>query len=129
MADNALCRGVVADEAHCAHIVNRCVFGALPRCGAFVLLLSACANFTSTEYDTTDTEALRYAQSGDLRAEVDSVVQPLVARGDTPGVEVGILLPDGTMRFFGYGVASATAWPTAIPAVRQMPIRCSPSAR
>jgi CubicO group peptidase (beta-lactamase class C family) len=105
LADESSRRGVVAGEAHCAHVrVYRRVFGALLSCGASVLL-SACANFTSMEYDTTDTEALRYAQSGDLRAEVDSAAQPLVARGDTPGVEVGILLPDGTMRFFGYGVA------------------------
>jgi CubicO group peptidase (beta-lactamase class C family) len=105
LADESSRRGVVAGEAHCAHVrVYRRVFGALLCCGASVLL-SACANFTSMEYDTTDTEALRYAQSGDLRAEVDSAAQPLVARGDTPGVEVGILLPDGTMRFFGYGVA------------------------
>jgi len=29
----------------------------------------------------------------------------MVETGHTPGVIVGVLLPDGTMRFFGYGVA------------------------
>src|SRR5258706_15177764 len=84
---------------------DRRLLGALLRCGALGLLLSCCTDLASMTFDATDAEALRYAQSGDLRAEVDSVVQPLVARGDTPGVEVGILLPDGSMRFFGYGVA------------------------
>jgi CubicO group peptidase (beta-lactamase class C family) len=84
---------------------DRRALGALMRCGAFGLLLSSCTNLARMDYDTTDAEALRYAQSGDLRAEVDSVVQPLLAEGDTPGAEVGILLPDGSMRFFGYGVA------------------------
>jgi CubicO group peptidase (beta-lactamase class C family) len=84
---------------------DRRLLGALLRCSALGLLLSSCTDFASMEFDATDAEALRYAQSGDLRAEVDSVVRPLVAQGDTPGVEVGILLPDGSMRFFGYGVA------------------------
>ena len=84
---------------------SRRVLGALLHCGVLCLLLAACANFASTEFDATDAEALRYAKSGDLRAEVDSVVQPLIGRGDMPGAVVGILLPDGSMRFFGYGVA------------------------
>lgn len=82
------------------------MLGLLLRCGALALLLSACStDLASMEFDATDADALRYAQSGDLRAEVDSVVQPLIAQGDTPGAEVGILLPDGSMQFFGYGVA------------------------
>src|SRR5215469_14628541 len=84
---------------------DRRVRGALLRYGALGLLLSSCSDFARTEFDATDAEALRYAQSGDLRAEVDCVVQPLLAQGDTPGAEVGILLPDGSMQFFGYGVA------------------------
>jgi CubicO group peptidase (beta-lactamase class C family) len=74
--------------------------------GGLCLLLSACSsNLSTMELDTTDTEALRYAQSGDLRAEVDSLVQPLINQGITPGAVVGVLLPDGDMRFFSYGVA------------------------
>lgn len=84
---------------------DRRALGALLRCGALGLLLSSCTDMASVEFDATDANALRYAQSGDLRGEVDSVVQPLLAQGDTPGAEVGILLPDGSMRFFGYGVA------------------------
>ncbi|HXP13352.1 MAG TPA: serine hydrolase domain-containing protein [Stellaceae bacterium] len=84
---------------------GRRVLGALLCCGALGLLLSACSDFASMEFDATGAEAMRYAQSGDLRAEVDAVARPLVAQGETPGIEVGILLPDGSMRFFGYGVA------------------------
>ena len=56
--------------------------GALLRFGALGLLLTSCGDFASMRFDATDTEALRYAQSGDLRAEVDSAVEPLVAQGD-----------------------------------------------
>lgn len=84
---------------------DRRVLGALLRCGALGLLLSSCTDLASMEFDRTDADALRYVQSRDLRAEVNSIVQPLIAEGDTPSAEVGILLPDGSMQFFGYGVA------------------------
>jgi CubicO group peptidase (beta-lactamase class C family) len=56
------------------------------------------------ELDASDAEAMRYARTGDLKLEVDSLVQPLVDRGIVPGAVVGVLLPDGSTRFFGYGV-------------------------
>jgi CubicO group peptidase (beta-lactamase class C family) len=86
---------------------DRRVVGTLLRCGALALVLSSCTQveLASMEYDATNARALRYAKSGDLRAEVDAVVEPLIAHGDTPGAEVGMLLPDGSMQFFGYGVA------------------------
>lgn len=86
---------------------DRRILGTLLRCGALALVLSSCTEIelSSMEFDATDADALRYAKSGDLRAEVDSAVKPLIAQGDTPGAEVGLLLPDGSMRFFGYGVA------------------------
>lgn len=58
---------------------------------------------TRMHLDTGDTAALRYARSGDLEAEVDSLARPLVEQGDTPGIVVGVLLPDGETRFYGYG--------------------------
>jgi CubicO group peptidase (beta-lactamase class C family) len=69
------------------------------------LLLSACADLGTMELDPTDAEAARYARNGDLKLEVDSVVQPMIDRHVTPGAIVGVLLPDGSRRFFGYGVA------------------------
>lgn len=86
---------------------DRRVLGTLLRCAALALVLSSCTevNLSSMEFDATDAAALRYAKSGNLRAEVDAAVKPLIAQGEMPGAEVGILLPDGSMRFFGYGVA------------------------
>ncbi|MBI3899258.1 MAG: beta-lactamase family protein [Gammaproteobacteria bacterium] len=46
---------------------------------------------------------MHYA-GGDLRSEITSLAQPLVERGETPGIVVGVLSPDGAMQFFGYGV-------------------------
>jgi len=68
------------------------------------LLLSACSNLATMEFDANNAEALRYARSGDLQREVDSLVEPLIDQGVTPGAVVGVLLPDGSTRFFGYGV-------------------------
>jgi len=56
------------------------------------------------QLDQTDAERMHYAQQGDLAAEVDSLARPLVQKGETPGIVVGVLLPDGQMQFFGYGV-------------------------
>jgi len=56
------------------------------------------------EVDATPEQAMHYARSGDLSTEVASLARPLVERGKTPGIVVGVLLPDGSMHFFGYGV-------------------------
>jgi CubicO group peptidase (beta-lactamase class C family) len=69
-------------------------------------MLAACNITLSTiEPGMSDGESRRYAQSGDLRAEVDALVQPLIDRGAMPGAIVGVLLPDGRTQFFGYGVS------------------------
>jgi CubicO group peptidase (beta-lactamase class C family) len=41
-------------------------------------------------------------QSGLVNA-VNEIAGPLVSQGQTPGLMVGLLLPDGSTRFFGYG--------------------------
>jgi CubicO group peptidase (beta-lactamase class C family) len=41
--------------------------------------------------------------SRDLQSDADELIRPLVESGQTPGVVAGVLLPDGSMRFFGYG--------------------------
>lgn len=68
------------------------------------LLVSACGSLSSREIDVDDVDAMRFARSGNLQAEVDSLARPLVERGETPGVVVGVRLPDGTTQFFSYGV-------------------------
>lgn len=70
------------------------------------MLVSACADLASMEIDKTNAETLRLARSGDLQREVDSIVEPLIDQGVTPGAVVGVLLPDGSTRFFGYGVTA-----------------------
>ena len=68
------------------------------------LLLSTCTNLATMEFDANNAEALRYVRGGDLQREVDSLVKPLIDQRVTPGAVVGVLLPDGSTRFFGYGV-------------------------
>lgn len=70
-----------------------------------LLLLAGCGSLSHIELDTNDAGAQRFAHSGDLRAEVDSLATPLVESGETPGVMVGVLTADGGMHFYSYGVA------------------------
>lgn len=70
---------------------------------AGIMFLAACGTLTEMELDTSASELTRYAHQRDLQAEVDSLASPLVEQGETPGVVVGVLLPDGSTRFFGYG--------------------------
>ncbi|MDP9127228.1 MAG: beta-lactamase family protein [Pseudomonadota bacterium] len=71
---------------------------------ALCALLAGCGPLTTTELRADDIEASRHAWS-DLSSEVDRLAAPLVESGHTPGLLVGVRLPDGGMRFFGYGVA------------------------
>lgn len=72
---------------------------------ALVLSLAqGCGTLSHTDNFSTDEEIIRYAQSGDLQAEVDSMAVPLVKAGQVPGIVVGVLLPDSTPRIFSYGV-------------------------
>jgi CubicO group peptidase (beta-lactamase class C family) len=48
----------------------------------------------------------RYVHSGNLQAEIDDLAQPLIEQKITPGMVVGVLLPDGSTQFYGYGVIS-----------------------
>ena len=68
------------------------------------MLLTACGTLTEREIDATNVEAVRYVRSGNLQAEVESLARPLVEEGETLGIVVGVLLPNGSMQFFGYGV-------------------------
>jgi CubicO group peptidase (beta-lactamase class C family) len=72
---------------------------------SFCLLSTACRTLPNIENDKTVLETTRYARTGDLKAEVDALAQPLITHQRTPGLVVGVLLPDGRRQFFGYGVA------------------------
>ncbi|SEH32186.1 serine hydrolase domain-containing protein [Magnetospirillum fulvum] len=83
----------------------------LCRCLAAVAglaLLSACGTLTTWEIDPASLPA----GPSDLTEQVDKIAAPLVTQGETPGLIVGILLPDGTTRFFGYGT---TGQPDGVP--------------
>jgi CubicO group peptidase (beta-lactamase class C family) len=58
------------------------------------------------ELDTDAVPAQRLAASGDLKAEVDQLAQPLIDSGETTGLVVGVLTPNGQQQFFGYGVTA-----------------------
>jgi CubicO group peptidase (beta-lactamase class C family) len=84
-------------------------------CCVTCALLSACGTLSSVGVDPIDLEPKAYSVSENLQAEVDSLVKPLIAQGQTPGMVVGVLLPDGRSQFFGYGTidASTTTAPDA----------------
>ena len=83
------------------------------RIAAVCLLLSlcGCASLSSAVVDDPLPAAERYVRGGDLAAEVDALAAPVVARGETPGMIVGVRLADGTTRFFGYGSATGPDGP------------------
>lgn len=74
---------------------------------AACVFLTACSTLAELEIDPGDVRPLHYSVSENLHDEVDSLVQPLIAGGQTPGMIVGVLLPDGSRQFFGYGTIDA----------------------
>lgn len=72
-------------------------------------MLTACGTLSRMEIDSDGDSSGRYAVTGDLRAEVDALAQPLIDGGNTPGLVVNVLLPDGSMQCFGYGTTEHAA--------------------
>lgn len=76
---------------------------------ALMLLLcclqTACSSLSTTDLSAKDIELTRSKRVGNLRAEVDALARPMVETGYTPGLIVGVLLPDQSTHFFGYGEA------------------------
>ncbi|WP_205119352.1 serine hydrolase domain-containing protein [Paramagnetospirillum kuznetsovii] len=68
------------------------------------LLPSACGSLSTTELDSGQIAALGQAPAAPVQIEIDTLARPMVESGYTPGLVVGVLLPDGTTRFAGYGV-------------------------
>jgi CubicO group peptidase (beta-lactamase class C family) len=80
--------------------------------GTLILALSlgqGCGTLSRLDRVSTEAEVARLAASGDLQAEVDTLAQPLIDTGFTPGIVVGVLLPDRTRRVFAYGVRDRSA--------------------
>ncbi len=74
--------------------------------GFLLMALSGCGTLSRMELDADETPARRLALSGDLKAEVDSLAQPLIDRKETTGMVVGVLRADGSEHFYGYGVTA-----------------------
>jgi len=66
--------------------------------------LASCGTMSRMELDSDNADALRYAQTGDLETEVESLAKPLVDNKLTPGIVVGVMTSDGKFHFYGYGV-------------------------
>ncbi|MFL6656457.1 MAG: serine hydrolase domain-containing protein [Massilia sp.] len=73
---------------------------------ALLAILTGCGTLSRMEVDPDAGPAMALARSGDLKMEVDRLVQPLIDKGETTGMVVGVLSPDGASQFFGYGVTS-----------------------
>ncbi|MBN9421388.1 MAG: serine hydrolase [Candidatus Accumulibacter sp.] len=67
------------------------------------LALTGCGTLSTMALDAQDLNPPRYAGGESLQRQVDALAEPPVASGQTPGMVVGILLPDGSTQFFGYG--------------------------
>lgn len=77
---------------------------------AYCLLLtvvSGCSSLSKTEYKDPRPAAEDYVRGGDLERLVSNLATPLIARAETPGMVVAVLLPDGSKHFYGYGTAEA----------------------
>jgi CubicO group peptidase (beta-lactamase class C family) len=66
--------------------------------------LGACGSLTTTDLTQPDLDAAHSWHGTDLKPGIDALVGSMVEEGHMPGAVVGVLLPDGTMRFYGYGV-------------------------
>lgn len=69
-----------------------------------VCLVSGCSTLSKMRTDPTSAEGMRLARTGDLDAEVEDLALPLITHKQTPGLVVGVLLPDGQTRVYSYGV-------------------------
>jgi CubicO group peptidase (beta-lactamase class C family) len=69
------------------------------------LTLAACGSLTVTDVSPEDATQLHKDHNQPLDSEVNKLVAPMVTTGYTPGVVAGVLLPDGSMHFYGFGVA------------------------
>ncbi len=71
------------------------------------LFLAACGNNLATiELSAEDIESAQHSPPSEtLQEKVDTLARPMVETGYTPGLIVGVLLPNGDRKFFSYGVA------------------------
>jgi len=69
-----------------------------------LLTLTSCGTLSYINVDP-DAEIIHcHASADELKQAVDSLANPLIDQKKTPGLVVGVLVPDGGRHFFGYGV-------------------------
>jgi CubicO group peptidase (beta-lactamase class C family) len=77
---------------NCATVAFQCFYS-----------LTGCGVLSNT--DPQPSEIAKFESTRrDLQSAADELIRPLVENGHTPGVVAGVLLPDGSMQFFGYGL-------------------------
>ena len=65
--------------------------------------LAGCGTLSDSQLDPDSSAARHLALSGDIGAEVAGLAQPMIDSGETTGMVVGVLTPDGQQQFFGFG--------------------------
>src|ERR1051326_613624 len=88
------------------------LFISSPTAGRFLtvaLLISValtgpgCRTVATRQVSDSSPAVARLQAGGSLQVEVDNLAKPLLASGEAYGMVVGVVLPDGTTRTFGYG--------------------------
>ncbi|MGH6647962.1 serine hydrolase domain-containing protein [Aquabacterium sp.] len=83
---------------------------------AMSFTLAGCASSLSErEFDPADLVQHLSTDGENIEADMAALAKPLVDQGQTPGIVVGVLLPDGQMRFFGYGTTNEQGGATPGP--------------
>lgn len=67
------------------------------------IALAGCGTLSDSQLDPDNSAAERLALSGDIGAEVAGLARPMIDSGETTGLVVGVLTPDGKQQFFGFG--------------------------
>lgn len=73
------------------------------------IALGGCTTLSGRVVDDPTEGAETFRRSRDLRSMVDALAGPLIDRGETPGLIVGVRLPDGSRHVYGYGSAGPGA--------------------
>ncbi|MDY7579797.1 serine hydrolase domain-containing protein [Herbaspirillum sp. RTI4] len=71
--------------------------------------LAGCGSLSTVGLDSGNLTAAKRLDGNNLQQKVDFLAQPLIDGGQVPGMVVGVLLPDRSRQFFGYGVADKTS--------------------
>lgn len=80
--------------------------GALAATLLLPLIATGCGTLSGNLVSDPTAAVERLRQTGDVDAEVEKLARPLVVNGYAKAVAVGVLLPDGDRRHYGYGSLS-----------------------